>query len=561
MAVNDVSILRNDVPNAELLNAVRSSASTDYVARIPAADKAGIKATINALMDPNNRRWRNEFIDVLVNRIGLTIARSNSWSNPLAPFKRGMLQYGNTIEEIQTGLLQAHNYSPDRDYMEQTLFSRETPEVQANFHTINRQDFYKVTINESLLNRAFLDPTGLSGFINQLMEAPSNSDQLDEFLLTCSLFREYEANGGFYHVNVPDVRNFDSTGDEARLALRKMRAMADSLKFLSTKYNAASMPIFARPEQLIIFASPEFNAAVDVDALAGAFNIERALMHGRVVVLPQEQFGISECQAILTTEEFFVMADAKFESTSQWNPANLHNNYFLHHWEVISCSRFAPAVMFTTGNDDEVLSIYTAPTSVATIVIQPDASGNTPTGIYHGGVVQLATSVNPTNADQGVLWKVSGGGSGTFITQDGVLHLGAFDPISASGTLTVSAYTTDVDPNLPNSTLTKMGTLVVTVADGPINVWPVVGSVLGISVAENMVPSFTAATHTYNVNVPSGTTIDDSDVVVFSNGPVDTHVTVVDNPGYTAPQYTVTIVTKNSENDTAVTYTVNVTNT
>src|SRR5205085_2463831 len=150
----------------------------------------------------------------------------------------------------------------------QTLFSRETPEVQANFHTINRQDFYKVTINESLLNRAFLDPTGLSGFINQLMEAPSNSDQLDEFLLTCSLFREYESNGGFYHVNVPDVRNLDSSGDDARLALRKMRAMADNLKFLSTKYNAAHMPIFARPEQLVIFASPEFNAAVDVDALA-----------------------------------------------------------------------------------------------------------------------------------------------------------------------------------------------------------------------------------------------------------------------------------------------------
>src|SRR6478609_7829471 len=163
----DVGVLAQDKPNSAILDAVRGIASTDYARRIPAADVAGVAATIENLTRPENRQWMNEFIDVLVNRIGMTIAKSNSWTNPLAPFKRGMLSYGNTIEEIQTGLLQAHGYDPDRDYMEKTLFGRERPEVQVNFHTINRQDFYKVTINDALLKRAFLDPSGLSGFINQ----------------------------------------------------------------------------------------------------------------------------------------------------------------------------------------------------------------------------------------------------------------------------------------------------------------------------------------------------------------------------------------------------------
>src|SRR5699024_6449751 len=130
-----------------------------------------------------------------------------------------------------------------------------------------RQNFYKVTVNEALLQRAFLQEQGLSTFVSQLLEAPTTSDYWDEFLMTVQLFSEYENNGGFYHVNVPDVANLQSTADEAKAALRKMRAVADSLKFISTRYNAAHMPSFARQDDLVLFVSPEFNAAIDVEAL------------------------------------------------------------------------------------------------------------------------------------------------------------------------------------------------------------------------------------------------------------------------------------------------------
>lgn len=555
--VADAYVLRDDLPNTEILDAVRAASSTDYQQRIPAADKAGLRDTITALMDPSNRRWKNEFIDGLVNRIGLTIARSNSWSNPLAPFKRGLLQWGNTIEEIQVGLLRAHTYDPDVDYMEKTLFGRETPEVQANFHTVNRQDFYKVTVNEALLSRAFLDPNGLVGFVNQLMEAPSTSDQLDEFLLTCSLFSEYEANGGFYHVRVPDVSDFDSSANDAKLALRKMRAMADNLKFLNTKYNAAKMPVFAKPEDLLLFVTPEFNAAMDVEALAGAFNIERSMMHGRVIPIPQEKFGIAGCQAIMTTEEFFVIADQKFESTSQWNPANLHNNYFLHHWEVISASRFVPAIMFNTEIDDDVITVYNAVTGVSAITILPDASGDVPTGIYHGGVIALDASVSPANADQGLRWSVSGGGVGTFITPTGVLHLGANDPIAQGATLTVRATSTSTDPTLPFKPGSS-ATLAVTVQDAPLSIWPQSGSIVGLTVNGTAVSGFAPATHTYNINVPAGTEIDPDDIVVNSVDGISSSVSVA-GPNGTAPQYVVTVHTEITPGGATTDYTINVT--
>jgi hypothetical protein len=568
MASLDVSELPTDTPNALVLDAVRSASSTDYQLRIPQADKGGVSQTIAALMDPANRRWRNEFIESLVNRIGMVIARNNSWTNPLSEFKRGMLEFGSTIEEIQTGLLKAHNYDPDRDYMEGTLFGRERPEVQTNFHTVNRQDFYKVTVNEPMLERAFLSSTGLATFINQVMEAPSTSDNWDEFLLTCSLFAEYEENGGFYHVNVPNVATYSSGAEDAKLALRKMRAMAENLKFLSTKYNAARMPVSAKPDDLILITTPEFNAAVDVEALAAAFNLDKAEFGARKVIIPQANFNLgTECQAILTTRDFFVIADKTLETTSQWNPANMHTNHFLHHHQIISASRFVPAVMFTTGQDDEVINIYTPPTSV-TVAFGTLPDGTTATGGVHGSIVPLTATVAPSGADNGVQWSVSGASalsSGTFITATGVLHIGLDE---ANTSLTVKAETTTVNPDDP-FTAEVSGTLAVPITDGPLVLWPNASSaspsqITGITVAGTPVPAFAVGTLTYSVTTPA--TNDDGvpivitpdDIVVNSIGPVSV-ATTVSGPTGTPPVYTATVATQNADDAAVVTYTLTIT--
>lgn len=430
-------------PNDFLLDQIRTDASLDYQRRIPEATKAGVQDTVRALN--SYRPAMNEFMDALVNQIGRIVARNMSWSNPLAPFKTGMLEFGDTIEEIQVGLLKAHNYDPQREYLERDIFGTERPEIQANFHRVNRSDFYKITINDALLQRAFLDPSGLSNFITQLMTAPTNSDQWDEFLLTVRLFTEYENAGGFYHVNVPDVRDLNSDATEAKVALRKMRAMADTLTFPSRKYNVAGMPTFANRDDLYLFVTPEYNAAIDVEALAGAFNVDRANMHGRIVPIPAEHFQIPGVQAIMTTKDFFVIADQRLENTSAQNPVGLHSNYFLHHWQVISASRFVPAVMFWTGKDDEVIEVQPKVTGI-TSVAATNRNDETVTDVERGEAYSLDAVVvtDPVGApNDGVRWTLTGAEAlRSYVTQSGVLVVAPNEP---SDSLTVTASTTWID--------------------------------------------------------------------------------------------------------------------
>lgn len=517
--------------NELLLDALRDDASPDYQARIPEATKAGVQATMKALQS-----WRpsqNEFIDALVNKVALTIMRSTSWTNPLAEFKRGMLTGGDTIEEIMVGLIKAKTYDPARDALEGELFGTAPMEVQTNFHKRNRQDKYKVTVNQPLLMSAFNKPQGLSQFAAQIMNAPGTSDQWDEFLLMCQLFSEYESNGGYFKVKIRDITNPDSPTLEAdtKSVLTQIRSTVGTLKFISRQYNAARMQISAQPDELVLFVSPEFNAVLDVEALAGAFNVEKMSLSGRIIEIPREKFP-NGIEAILTTKDFFVVADQVFETASMWNPASLQTNYWLHRWQVISASRFVPAIAFSTVAGDEVVKVISKVVSVSAITTL-DKDGATVTEVKRGERYQLnATAVvesGDVNADNlGVRYALTGNTSPrTYVSQTGVLTVGG-DEGSAGG-LVVTATSTWLDPeNVMRNGKTSTATLNVT---GPVvlEAWPNVDNpataaddaqraVTGITVKGVAVsPTFDPAVKAYTVTVDGGTAAK-SDVKVTTNG-------------------------------------------
>jgi hypothetical protein len=453
----DVRPFRNP-NNVDIFNAIRGGATLDYQRRIPAADKANVQDTIHNLL--NFRPQMNEFVDALVNRIGLEIYKSQLWTNPLAKFKRGILEYGDTIEEVMVGLLEARRYNSDRESLEQDIFGQEQPDVQSSFHKVNRQDWYKLTVNEALLKKAFLADYGLSNFVTQLLSTPTTSDNWDEFLLTTSLFKEYYDADGFYKVQVPDVTNSDSTSDESKYLLRQMRSMADTLPYLSTRYNAAGMPVAAGKDELELFITPEANAAVDVEALAGAFNIDKAQFASRQTVIPAEYWPIPGAQAVLSTRDFFVIADQRIETTAAVNPVGLHSNYFLHHWEVISASRFVPAILFTTEEVETIVIADTPVTGVETPTIM-NAAGETVTTVARGALFQIVSSAITDGPNDAVRFELEGNESPrTDITQSGMLYVA---PDEASESLTVNVFAVDsTDPQMTASvTATVTGDLAI----------------------------------------------------------------------------------------------------
>ena len=266
MAVKTVKTL--SATNAQILNAIRTDASLAYQQRIPAATQGDITDTVNHLLE--YRPMMNEFIDALVNRIGDVVIKSKVWSNPLAEFKRGMMQYGETIEELATTLLQAKRYDPNKCYDD--VFKCSPPDVMSNFHSINRQDYYELTVNDMLLRRAFLNDYGLQDLVGRIMETPYTSDYWDEYLIMRNLFAEYDRIDGFHKIQVPDASSATTRAekqDKAMAITEAVRGMIGKLKFMSGNYNAAGVPTFTNVDDLVRSDARRERARVRIQRVCG----------------------------------------------------------------------------------------------------------------------------------------------------------------------------------------------------------------------------------------------------------------------------------------------------
>lgn len=444
--------------------------------RITPASRGSISKTLDDLLNGNSVTM-NGFVSTLINRIGTTIVRSNSWSNPLKEFKSGKLEYGATIQEANVDLITATSYDVDADVLERDLFGQARPDVQVNYHTVNRRDKYKITVNRDLLYEAFLADGGLMSFVDAVLDAPQRSDEWDEFLLMTKLLPEYAERNGFFKIHVPDARSMEAGSSEAKQVLRELRAMAETLTFISPKYNAAHVNASVKRDDLIIFGTPEFFATVDVEALAGAFNMERMSMTGRQFTIPAEHFGIDGAQALVTSKDFFVVKDRLLENTTQDNPGGLYSNHFLHHWQIISASRFAPAVLLHTGVDDREPLVIRKPTTVSAITMSDYFTGENitvSTPIARGRLVQLAATLSDADGevDGGISWELTGNEDPkTAVSKDGVLRIGGQEKAASVEVTARAAFVDPADPSA-DRVISAVRTITVDLTSPELPEWP-----------------------------------------------------------------------------------------
>lgn len=453
--------------NNTIMAGVWLEATNDFQQRIPDPTQHGIAKTVEALFDPMNKNYYNQFLDMLVNRIGATFVRASRWDNPLAAFKGGKLNYGTTIQEIAPKWVKAHSYMDD----DETVFKMERPEVQAAYHSVNREDRYDITIVHDELRQAFTEEYGLNNLIAGIMTVPQNSDSYDEYLCMKQLIAEYEHRWGFFKHQLSAMPTDEATGKEF---LASVRTMVGKLQFPSTLYNSLAItdiPVFAKQDELILLTTPEVMGSLSVDVLASIFHVENAEVNVRQVMI--DEFPIPNAVALLTTRDWFVVHDLVYTTTSMYNPKTLGTNYFLHHWEVVSASPFVPAILYTL---DEGTDVDAATQSVTGITL-----GSASNTVDAGGTVQLnvqlAGSISPTTegvkvAPDSATFEVAAQiGSGddatpvvlnsrTYVDRNFVLHVQK-SGIESGTVITVKATATYINPS--GSTSTYQATKAVTV--------------------------------------------------------------------------------------------------
>lgn len=396
----------------DILNVIRANASSTYQERIPEATQDNIREIGNAMLTYESTQ--NEFLNALVNRIARVIITSKSYQNPLRMFKKGVLEFGETIEEIFVNIARAHQFDPA--VAEKEVFKREIPDVNAVFHKMNYQNFYKTTISNEQLRQAFLSYQGISDLIARIVDSLYTGSEFDEFLVMKQLIVDAANDGKMYAVTIPEV-----TPDNAKTIVAKIKGVSNSMEFMSTAYNSMGVLNYTKKENQIFLIDAAFDAMIDVEVLASAFNMSKAEFMGQRVLI--DNFGeLTGVYAAIVDKDWFMVFDNWIGFTENYNGQGLYWNYFYHCWKTFSTSPFSNAVLFTTET-----------TAVTGVTVTPPT-----TNLVKGSSMQFTASVVTTGyVPKGVTWSVTGAtDTVSSITPDGILTVPSTE---TNTTLTVTA--------------------------------------------------------------------------------------------------------------------------
>lgn len=329
--------------NISVLNTVWENASTDYQTRIPLATRTNITDVGNAIL--NYAAAKNEFLDALVNRISLVLVSSKMATNKLSMFKKGMLEYGSDVEEIFVKMAQATPF--DVATAEAEVFKRSKPEVLAMFHRVNREDKYKVTIEDAQIKRAFLNSDGLGKLVAAIVNSLYSADSHDEYILMKQLVADYFENtavGEATHkyIEIPKVVDQNT----AHEFMRAVKQTSTDMTFMSSDFNPQGVLTKSEKSEQVLLVHKNVDTLISTDLLAWAFNDNNFDPNIQKVIV--DDFGsLGNTQAVLVDKNFFMVWDKLYQTSNLYNPEGLYHNYWLHHHQLLSTSQFQNAVRFS----------------------------------------------------------------------------------------------------------------------------------------------------------------------------------------------------------------------
>lgn len=440
--------LKSNVNSADVINAVRNS--NGYLkATLPEAiygNTMNLYELGEKIMEDSS--IADGFWNALVGRICKVILITRSYRNPYRRWKKGIIDFGETIEEIYVGLVESYDFDSTDDFH---FAKQQIPDIKTAFHSVNYRKTYGTTTNEDKLRRAFTDWDSLTALIDDIIEKIYTSAEYDEQLMFQYLLGRTALDGRIYPITIGEINQ-----DTIKQVTAEIGEISTNMRFMSTKYSYEEVPTFTPFENQILVSTARFNSIMTVEVLASLFhsdkikfpeqritidkfsNMDRRrlvkllnVQNEDAVFTEDEVKALDKIPAFILDEGFFLIYDYIYKVGSFYNPEKIYLNTFLNNWKLMATSPFVNAVVLTE-QENKVTGITISPNAVT---------------ITRGQSAQLTATVTASGfAKHSVKWSIEGGTDST-ISDTGMITVGNDETVDS---LTVSATST-VDPSVTST--------------------------------------------------------------------------------------------------------------
>ena len=314
------------------------------------------------------------FMNALANRIISVESYIKSYENQLKVFKRGKLEYGETIENVWTSLVDPEGYTSHTD-TPGDVYKQNIPDALVTFHPVNSRLVYETTTTDADLSTAFLSASGVNSLISKIVTQLYNSAEWDEYIM----FKYVIARAILANEKSTVTAAAALTKDNSNDLVSSFREYSNNLQFMDTAYNPAGVATVSKNNDQICLISSKASAIIDVNSLAAAFNLtyrdflgQRVLVnrfdftegeHARLVKMMNENVAkgtipewtdfteaenkkLAAINGAIIDRDFFMIFDRLYQSNAIYDELHLSTNTRLHTWKIYSYNPFANCVFF-----------------------------------------------------------------------------------------------------------------------------------------------------------------------------------------------------------------------
>ncbi len=340
------------------LNKIRQISSDIYHQYVPILeDDTDISSLANPVLTVPE--VYNEFCNALINRIVYTQIETKMFNNPLRGLEGNVMPLGYAGQEIYINPAKGRQYNCD-DFA--GILQKYEADVKVQYLIKNMDLQYPVTVIRTKLKEAFVSWENLDTFISGLTNSLYNGMYIDEFKWTKALVSSaYKGN----LVQVQTVSSPLTSADLAKTFTTKARELFLNFQMPSTSYNAwakvggSGRPIttWTDPEDIVILIRNDVRAFMDVEVLANAFQIDRAVLLGNIY--PVDSFDVyddegtkifdgSNVFGMIADRNWFKIRPIDQFMENGYNANNRAMQYYLNNIKMYEFSLFANAVVFAT---------------------------------------------------------------------------------------------------------------------------------------------------------------------------------------------------------------------
>lgn len=404
------------------LNEIRETSIDDGTLYAKYVPEIHLNSDISTFAVPllENPKVMNDFIDVLVKRIVYTQVQVKLFRNPLKILEGDELPLGAIGQEIFVNPIRGRVFNVN-DFA--GLLAKYEADVKVQYHELNSDLQYPVTITRAKIKDAFVSWDELNSFINGITQALYNGAYIDEYNLTKDLVATAYKNNNV-QIEVVDGINSEAY---AKAFLTKARTIYLNMQTPTSRFNAwrkvggygNDVLTFTAPEDIVFLIRNDLASYIDVNVLASAFNIDKTTLLGRIIYVNDfdtysndgtKIYDGSAIVGMIADRTWFRIKTQEMTMDEFYNANNRTWQYYLNVVKMYSYSLFANGVVFATSLpnvpatkiefvDDTAFEIEEGEKIRRTLAITPINSTSTVTFTSSDATILKVTKVSDTEVE------------------------------------------------------------------------------------------------------------------------------------------------------------------